>query len=184
MFDKDIISREAKIDRKEILMACPAKYFGGILKYPTKKFEQGSLGVTKDHIIFVNNAILKRNKIILRIPFKKIIFEEISQSEKEDLDSGNFYTAMSYFAGYGPMSTYKKNIKLIRIPFKDENNVKQVPVFSIKNIKEFGKLIYDMIPKYKKKEQIEDDPLKILKLRYAKGEISKKEFEELKKDLL
>ena len=39
MFDKDSISREAKIDKEDIIFSSPADYFGGILKYQKKKME-------------------------------------------------------------------------------------------------------------------------------------------------
>ncbi len=37
MFDKDTIARDAKIDKEDIIFACSAGYFGGILKYPKKE---------------------------------------------------------------------------------------------------------------------------------------------------
>ena len=40
-----------------------------------------------------------------------------------------------------------------------------------------------VIEQSKNKKQDSDDPLKIIKLRYAKGEITREEFEQMKKDL-
>ncbi|GAH31986.1 unnamed protein product [marine sediment metagenome] len=50
-----------------------------------------------------------------------------------------------------------------------------------------AQIIREKIEESRNKEKVEvvnDDPLKILKVRYAKGEISKEEYEDIKKDLI
>jgi len=55
-------------------------------------------------------------------------------------------TAYSYFAGYGPMTSYSRNTTFITIPYKDENGVEQAPKFSInkqKVLEKVSKFIYE-----------------------------------------
>ncbi len=185
MFDKSLIANTVGIKEESLLFACPATYFGGILDKAVSKPKDGSIGVTNDSILFVSTALRKKNKIILKIPIKRIISSEVSQLVKEDLKNTNFWTSMSYFAGYGPMATYKKNVQLLKIPFEDENGIKQNPLFSIKKNNEFSKLLYEKMPKKLEKEQETSggSSLKILKTRFAKGEITKEEYLEMKKEL-
>jgi len=49
-----------------------------------------------------------------------------------------------------------------------------------KDAEELLKIIYDRIHKKKNSTSNDDDPLKILKIRFAKGEITKEEYDEMK----
>ena len=88
------------------------------------------------------------------------------------------------------------------IPYVDENGIPQEPRFGVssfggKKIRELSSKLYELVVQTKKTgqksqgisqrnmgPQYEGDPLNILKIRYAKGEISKDEYEQMKKDLL
>jgi hypothetical protein len=137
MFDKQTIQNKANIPKKEILFACPSNYFGGISSELINKPEEGCIGLTNKKIIFVNLAWSKKNQRIIKIPINKVIKSKIQQKNVNDINKDNFMTAMSYFAGYGPMSTYKNQMMLVSLPYKDKNNKIQSPSFFIKKIKEF-----------------------------------------------
>ncbi|MEK0360739.1 MAG: SHOCT domain-containing protein, partial [Nitrosopumilus sp.] len=84
------------------------------------------------------------------------------------------------------------------IPYIDRNAVLQKPEFEfggiIKKTAKWAEEIYRrLLPlqdnktsSVKEKSKIQDleDPIQILKIRYAKGEITKEEFEEIKKDVV
>ena len=83
------------------------------------------------------------------------------------------------------------------VPYVDENGIIQQPVFGIssykgKEIRIWAEELYKQLVEEKHRwsqvidEKIQtdddnDDPIAILKLRFAKGEISKKEYEEMRK---
>ena len=88
------------------------------------------------------------------------------------------------------------------VPYIDENGIPQEPRFGAsslggKVIRELSAKLYELIVKSKKnniqsassKQQTdtsktkEDDPMLVLKMRLAKGEITKEEYEDLKKIL-
>jgi len=174
--EKEEISKIANVKPEDVLFAESGSYYGGHLKHSVEKFVDGYIGITKDSIIFVSIAFLKRNKWFIRIPFDKILVSEIKE-RMEDIYSTKETIAGIYAIG-GLGMKGKQNI--ITIPYIDENGVKQEPKFSVKKKyrKNFSKIFYERLTKLAKKIETkkvsEKDPLKILKLRYAKGEISKK----------
>jgi hypothetical protein len=84
----------------------------------------------------------------------------------------------------------------IAIPYIDENGIPQAPRFGIssfrgKAIREWAVKLYQQVVN-EKRESAKflskavsssnfDDPLKVLKLRFAKGEITKEQYEEMRK---
>jgi len=85
----------------------------------------------------------------------------------------------------------------IIVPYIDENGILQEPRFGAssiggKVIRELSAKLYELIvkakkdtfPSIKQKENTKsEDPLQILKIRLVKGEITREEFEEMKKML-
>ena len=67
--------------------------------------------------------------------------------------------------------------------FRDFKNQKS-PIPNVgKKIGEYKEILQNKSNKNKPNNKDEDDPLKILKIRYAKGKITKEEFEQMKKDI-
>jgi hypothetical protein len=184
--EKKEISEVASIKSDELLFAESGSYYGGHLEHSVEKFVNGYLGITADSLFFVNIAILRKNKWFIRIPFRQVILNEVKE-KMEDIYSTKETIAGIYALGGLGMKD-KQNI--ITIPHVDENGVKHESKFSVskKHREKFSKLLYERLSKLAKRTEIsgkgEEDPLQILKIRYAKGEISKKEYEEMKKELM
>lgn len=153
-----------------ILLKSSASYFGGHQNFT--KNAGGNIIVTDEEIIFVKSTILGKGWSFT-IPFEKIKTKEVvfgSDGSKER----------------------------ITIPFVDESKTIQKPVFWVVKNKDFNNILFEKIPtlwkKIKKTESIlvkpkkveevyDDEAMRIIKLRYAKGEISKEQFEQMKKDI-
>lgn len=90
----------------------------------------------------------------------------------------------------------------IILPYVDENGITHAPRFSVASllggaVKNWAEQIYNQIALLKKleseelhdniqgiqKTQIDEDPLSIIKIRLAKGEINMEEYEKMKKIL-
>jgi len=173
---------EEKIKYKSVL------YNGGSSQHFVKKGLLSPLGIGGD--IFIKNDMIvfasynKKTKI--EMPLAKIDFSKIKISIGS---RGSNQEAMA-FAGagmaLGSVGAMMKDL-FIEIPFIDEQNKKQNPIFEFINkgsAENFQKWIYNRIPEESEKSKnSKENPLEILKIRYAKGEISKKEYEEMKKFL-
>lgn len=182
MLEKFDLEREAGLKGKDILFACGGEYYGGHMGFGTRKYDQVTIGITKNFIVAVKTAFLKRNKWIMKIPIKKILVHEVRVGSEEA--EGRYDTISSIYATGG--LGLKGKVNMITIPFIDNDGIKQTPKFSTKKFKDFSKIFYEQIKKIKpvtKEKADEDDSIKILKIRYAKGEVTKKQFREMRKDL-
>ena len=174
--EKKEISEAVNIKPDDLLFAESGSYYGGHLEHSIEKFVDGYIGITKNSIIFVNIAIRKKNKWFIKIPFDKIIVNEIKEKMEDIYSTKETIASIYAFGGLGMKG--KQNI--ITIPYIDKNGIKQEPKFSVKkkHREKFSTIFYERLTKLAKKIKTkkvpEEDPLKILKLRYAKGEISKK----------
>ena len=130
---------------------------------------------------------------IISIPLKSVQFESFGIQNKitgQSFQGGKFGFA---FAG----TTQNMTSARLVIPYIDRNGVLQKPEFEFGGIiKKTGKWADEIykrllplqnnsnVVKNKTEVNQDDEPMRILKIRYAKGEITKEEFEEIKKDLV
>jgi hypothetical protein len=149
--------------------------------------------------MFRNSPFRTKNEKYFEIPFDKVLWDETYLGKQEDLDYKNKMAATTYFSTGIPISSYSRQMDCLKITFKDENNVKQTPIFNIqdKHMKKFCEIFYEILKRYseknkkdsnsnKKEENLlkrDQNPLKILKIRYAQGKITKEEYLEMKKEL-
>lgn len=129
-----------------------ATYLGGhFLHPPSKNGDVGNLTITEDEITFEKPGFFGI-KWKIEIPIKKVIWKKVSQSVGEDIAYKQKMTAITYMAGYGPMTSMSRNTTFITIPYKDEKGVEQAPRFSMNKqrfLEEVSKFIYEKMPSKK-----------------------------------
>ena len=159
-------------------------YKGGDMRFLAKTGILSPLGVMGRLIIQKDLLAFNTNKFAIKMPFKKIDFAKV---EHKISLRGSEQEAIAYAGAgmpWGSLGAMAKDL-FVKIPFVDENGKKEEPVFEFTNKGEAGrfqKWLYEKVPKSEESDNSEN-PLKTLKLRYAKGEITKKEFEDMKKTL-
>jgi len=137
----------------------------------------------------------------ITIPLEKVIIEDWKVDEKirrKSMVGGG--AGFGLFGGGGVIHDTGKAHDIV-IPYVDENGITQAPRFGIVSfsgnaIREWAKIIYDQLVMVNKEKQTQknipsgntdekpqEDPIRILKIRLAKGEITKEEFDDLKSAL-
>lgn len=193
-----------------ILSASNGQYHGGHKAFIAggygTKYELGHMYLTERYFIFIKKNDNPTKKIEIVIPLDSIQVEGWDveeESRRKTVGIGGLAAPTGFGAAGisgGTIHDEGKSHHII-IPYIDENNISQKPRFGIssiggKAIREWSEKIYQQIVKTKNttnsiQEQIKhkeltnksDDPLHVLKLRFAKGEITKKEYEEMYKIL-
>jgi hypothetical protein len=167
--------------------------------------QDGNLYLTERYLVFTKNAIRESKRWIIEIPLDRVIVQDWTVDEKvrrQSAAGGGVGVGFGLLGG-GTIHESGKSHDIV-VPYIDENGIEQAPRFGVTSlsgnaIREWAKLIYDTLVKVQKEKQSEsqqvseettkekqeskpkeDDPLKVLKMRLVKGEITKEEFEELK----
>lgn len=187
-----------------ILQADNGEYHGGHkLHLAGGKFgdhELGKLILTNDYFIFMKNQKDPNKTWEIIIPLQAINVDHwhvSEESRRQNISMGGI-EGDGLMGGVGTINESGKRHRIV-IPYVDENGILNSPVFGVSSmsgqaIKELATSLYGLIINLKKnsiknvvsKEQSNNhpsDPITILKLRFAKGEINKQEFEEMKKIL-
>jgi len=196
---------------KIILLKTIAEYHGGHKAFLaggySTKFETGSLFLTDNYLIFIKMDTSSTKRIEIVIPLSKVILEgwRIEEESRRKSVSMGTLASPSFFglAGYSGGTVHDQGkAHHIVISYVDENDIPQEPRFGISSykgqeIRKWSETIYSQIVKIKKDSSMSvqeqsktneqanknDDPLHIAKLRFAKGEIAKEEYEEMRKML-
>jgi len=139
------MEKELEKRGREILKG-RAGYWGGNLLHPPNSLgDAGNFTLTEKQFIFEK---IGRDSWKLEIPISKIILKKISYATQEDLAYKQRTTALAYFAGYGPITSYSRKFTCIVIPYKDERGVEQAPAFSFtdqKTLEAVGKFFYEVM---------------------------------------
>jgi hypothetical protein len=152
-------------------------YVGG--HSASSKKHVGRILLKEKELIFEDN---KHTDFVLRIPYQRI--ENLSIKTITEINRLRTFLAGPLWS----MGFPDKN-QFVLIEYVDHVGIKQTPLFDSNNETKdrIMKTLYKEIKKHKEKETKEptpqEDPVTVLKLRYVKGEISKEEYEEMKKPL-
>jgi hypothetical protein len=174
------------------------------------KYEMGQMILTSTHLIFIKRDVNPEKRWEIIIPLKSIILDRWSieeESRRKTIAGGGTAIGDSGLAlGGGAIHDSGKAHHIV-VPYIDANGIRQEPRFGVssfrgKAIREWASTLYQQIVTLKKEMEVTtptsttiptqtnspaatstDDPMKVLKMRLAKGQITKEEFEELRKML-
>jgi hypothetical protein len=185
--EKDHVSK--KKHSKELTIELVARYLGGHTSFPYQRD-----GILSLYAYPVNKVVFESDDFNFEIPTSSITGTRVVVGKEIDSMKvllGVVITPLA-FATQG----LRKENKVFYIEFKDEAKTKQTVVFDHSDsIDEFVDKLAELVKENKvtntksipKPEQPivhkAEDPLHIIKIRYAKGEITKEQYEDMKRTL-
>jgi hypothetical protein len=196
---------------KTVLTANVAEYFGGHKAFLAggmfSQSQIGSMLMTEKYLIYQANNKDPTKRWEIFIPFKDVVIEGWGVQEvtrRKQITGGAAGIGDSGLIGGGFIQESGKAHHLV-VPYIDQNGIPQEPRFGVssfggKAIREWSAKLYERVAEAKKAQQeviqsavpqanggqatpSAEEPVRILKKRLAMGEISKEEFEELRKML-
>lgn len=189
-----------------LLQADRAEYYGGHKAYLAGgvfgKSQTGKMYLTEHYFLFIKGDKDPSKRWEIVIPISSIITEKwrVEEVGRRQTISGAGTSIDNLAFGGGSIQESGKEHHIV-IPYVDENGIPQEPRFGVssfrgKAIGEWSSKLYEQVTKARKNDvsqrveartsnnespQTSDDPVKVLRLRFAKGEISKEEYEEMRK---
>jgi len=194
-----------------LLKANIAEYYGGHKAYLAggvfSKYQSGKMYLTEQFLLFIRGDKDQSKRWEIVVPFSSIVMERwrVEEVGRRQSISGAGSSIDNIAFGGGSIHESGKEHHLV-VPYVDENGIPQEPRFGVssfrgKAIREWSSKLYEQVAKARKNDvsqrveahagdqpssnnespQTSDDPIKVLKIRFAKGEISKEEYEEMRK---
>lgn len=185
-----------------VLSTSTGEYYGGHKLYVAggkfKDHELGWMFLTDKYFIFLKSNKDPRENWQIIIPLESVLTDHWHIQE-ESRRKNMVFGGVGYdniMIAQGMLRESGKRHRLV-ITYKDENGIINSPVFGVSSvsgqaIREWTTALYNALAITKndnakdKTDTInnnEPDPLSILKLRFAKGDINKQDYEEMKKIL-
>ena len=194
-----------------IFQALNAEYYGGHKIYlsggVSGDLQYGRLILTEHYVIFARGDKKPSKRWEIIIPLDSVIVERwgIEEVSREGFSSGAGDIGVGSGMIYGSGRAHH-----ILVPYIDENGIPQAPRFGLSSYKgegirklaselylqvvnekreqtKFSSIADNNIKQHSNKRPISapdvDEPLKVLKIRFAKGEITKEQYEEMRKTL-
>ncbi len=148
------------------------------------KYRPGGALISGGNTIYATNKkILIRNPTMLglRESIEEILYDKITSVK---LEKGMFSsTILIRSPGLSELSRLSQSSGLIAWGRSEEGQIDALPKKKAEQLVEIIRQQMELSKKSNHNLPSEEDPLKIIKMRYAKGEITKEEFDKIKEDL-
>ncbi|WP_201448550.1 SHOCT domain-containing protein [Candidatus Nitrosocosmicus agrestis] len=187
-----------------VLQAKDGEYYGGhkfhLAGGKLGDHERGAFYLTSRYAVFLKSDKNPSNLWEIFIPLGSVIIEQWNvHEETRNTNFSAIGVGNEDFTFVGGLLSATGKIHRLVIPYKDENGIIHRPVFGVsslngKAIREWAAQLYQVI--IKNRQSFSDtkspnnhrsvqtnDPIAILKMRFAKGEINREEYDEMKKIL-
>jgi uncharacterized C2H2 Zn-finger protein len=186
--EKDHLAKRE--NSKELVLALDSRYLGG---HPS--FTGQSDGVLSLYKSPVNKVVFQADDFTFDVPITRITEIKVAEGKEIDAMRALLLGLASPLVGAASLIWQKKN-KIFYIQFQDQLNKKQTVVFDHSDsMDEFAQEVKSRLPEIKEtniqKTSVtqssvldnREDPLQIIKVRFAKGELTKEQYADMKRIL-
>jgi hypothetical protein len=147
-----------------------------------REFENTGVGITGARMHLIKTKSFGRTALKETIYFSDIIPRSVEVSSGRDFEKERKVSGISVLAGQGPFTSMKFEETVVQFSTEEGDYVIEIPE-NDKVKKKFSSLKEKKNESETKEEDDNSEPVKILRRRLAKGEISEEEFKR-KKNML